>query len=32
MKKLEAQIEALTERWKMTEDNIKSRDNMILLM
>ena len=26
--KLEAQIEALTERWKMTEENLKARNNI----
>ncbi|CDW73682.1 UNKNOWN [Stylonychia lemnae] len=32
MKKLEAQIEALTERWKMTEDSVKAKENMNQLM
>eukprot|EP00347_Sterkiella_histriomuscorum_P006970 403350747 len=32
MKKLEAQIEALTQRWTMTENNIKSKENMIQLL
>ena len=32
IKKLEAQIEALTQRWMMTEENIKARDNMHNLM
>lgn len=32
MRKLEAQIEALYERWKMTEENIRARDNQIMLL
>lgn len=32
LKKMQAEIEALTERWKMTEEKIKSGENMYLLM
>lgn len=28
MRKLEAQVEALSERWKMTEENLRAKDNM----